>query len=57
MKPTHKVINNNQNTHWNIGARIVLLPEAGINKEGDALFTDTTGTVAIGANLEEVKEI
>ena len=57
MKATHQVINTKHNTYWNMGAKIVFLSGAGVNEKGDALFTDTTGTVAIGANLAELKEI
>lgn len=57
MKATHQVINTKHNTYWNIGSKIVFLSGAGVNEKGDALFTDTTGVVAIGANLAELKEI
>jgi hypothetical protein len=57
MKPTHKVVNNNNRTNWKVGTEIVFQPALGIGANGDAMFTDTTGTVCIGANLKEVEKI
>ena len=57
MKPTHKVVNNDNKTIWKVGTKIILQPALGIHANGDAMFTDTTGTVCIGANLKEVKKI
>ena len=57
MKPTHKVINKECSTPWNVGAEIVIVKSFGIFPNGDAYFTDTTGTVCIGANLSEVQKI
>jgi hypothetical protein len=61
MKPTHIITNQKSGTIWNVGSKVVLcVNEEGtpfVNKSGQGLFTDITGTVSITANISETKEL
>lgn len=61
MKATHVITNQEAGTIWNVGSEVVLcVNEKGqpmINKSGQAMFTDKTGTVSITANISETKEL